>query len=497
MTPRIGSLFSGAGGLDLAVEAVFGGSTVWHCENNSAASTVLASRWPGVPNLGDITKVDWSTVEPVDVLAGGFPCQDISAAGRQAGMGAGTRSGLWSQMCDAVTSLRPQIVVIENVRNLLNARANRGVEPGQKDVGNNNPEPVLRGLGAVLGDLADIGYDAQWTTVAAADVGAPHKRERVFVIAHPCGQPIRQQSIPEPRLGGPSVAGQYHPTTAHPASDGRHEGRPESARIGRRSGAAVGSDRSLIPTPRASDAGPRGGTTGWGMRDWVRELLPTPSKADGDGGHLTRSGARSDELLLPGVARAYGRGQLLLMAGANLGSYSHRTGQPVEKPDNRTLRRPFMPTPRSSDCFGPGQHGVGGMDLRTTVTLLPTPMSRDGKGASNPDGRVRCGWLRTIGDDALPDAVARQRQWGKYEPAIHLWEQLTRPAPSPTEPNSKGKPRLAAPFAEWMMGWPAGWITDIDSVSRNDKLRIIGNGVVPQQAYAAILHLLNIEAVAS
>lgn len=77
-------MFSGAGGLDLAVEAVFGGRTVWHCEQDPAASKVLAYRWPGVPNLGDITAVDWSRVEPVDVLCGGFPCQDVSAAGRRA-----------------------------------------------------------------------------------------------------------------------------------------------------------------------------------------------------------------------------------------------------------------------------------------------------------------------------------------------------------------------------------------------------------------------------
>ncbi|MDM2321059.1 DNA cytosine methyltransferase [Mycobacteroides abscessus] len=91
MTPRIGSLFSGAGGLDLAVEHV---------------------HWPGVPNLGDITAVDWSAVEPVDVLCGGFPCQDVSAAGRRAGIASGTRSGLWLEYAEAINQLRPQLVVI-------------------------------------------------------------------------------------------------------------------------------------------------------------------------------------------------------------------------------------------------------------------------------------------------------------------------------------------------------------------------------------------------
>lgn len=97
MTPRIGSLFTGARGLDMAVESVFGGETVWMVENNQAAATVLEHRAPGTPNLGDITAVDWAyvaEVAPIEVLCGGFPCQDVSAAGRCAGIAAGTRSGL-------------------------------------------------------------------------------------------------------------------------------------------------------------------------------------------------------------------------------------------------------------------------------------------------------------------------------------------------------------------------------------------------------------------
>jgi len=87
-------------------------------------------------------------------------------------------------------------------------------------------------------------------------------------------------------------------------------------------------------------------------------------------------------------------------------------------------------------------------------------------------------------------------QWGKYEAAILRWEALTRPAPAPTEPNKNGNPRLAAAFSEWMMGWPAGWVTDpAIGISRNDQLRIIGNGVVPQQAIAALNRLLGIAEV--
>lgn len=114
---RLGSLFSGVGGLDLAVEEVFGAETVWQVEFDASASTVLEKRF-GVPNYRDVTKVDWSKVPPVDVLCGGFPCQDLSAAGRKAGLATGTRSGLWSYFAEAIDVLRPQYVIIENVRGL-------------------------------------------------------------------------------------------------------------------------------------------------------------------------------------------------------------------------------------------------------------------------------------------------------------------------------------------------------------------------------------------
>lgn len=127
---RIGSLFSGYGGLDLAVEHVFGGRTVWFSELNPAPAHVFAHHWPGVPNLGDITQIDWRQAEPVDVLCGGFPCQDVSTVGKRAGLAPGTRSGLWAQMATAIDVLQPEWVVAENVRGLLSATARR---PEPKD----------------------------------------------------------------------------------------------------------------------------------------------------------------------------------------------------------------------------------------------------------------------------------------------------------------------------------------------------------------------------
>jgi DNA (cytosine-5)-methyltransferase 1 len=184
---KIGSLFSGYGGLDLAVMNVTGAEVAWHCEWEDAPSKILDKHFPGVPNYRDVSKVDFTSVEPVDILTGGFPCQDLSLAGKRAGMKDGTRSGLWSEFARAIEEIKPRLVVIENVRGLLSATAtNPNLEPCAWCMGETGDgEPALRALGAVLGDLADIGYDAKWTGVRAADAGAPHNRFRVFIIAYP------------------------------------------------------------------------------------------------------------------------------------------------------------------------------------------------------------------------------------------------------------------------------------------------------------------------
>ena len=189
---KIGSLFSGYGGLDMAVEAVTGARHAWFVEFDDAPSQILAHHWPDVPNYGDVTKVDWSEIEQVDIITGGSPCQDLSAAGKRAGMTEGTRSNLWVNMREAIATIRPQLVVWENVLGALSAPAESesdnattsGMEPG----GGLLAAPRgghLRALGRVLGDLTEIGYDAEWTTLRASDIGAPHHRARVFLIAWP------------------------------------------------------------------------------------------------------------------------------------------------------------------------------------------------------------------------------------------------------------------------------------------------------------------------
>jgi DNA (cytosine-5)-methyltransferase 1 len=103
---KSGSLFSGYLGLDMAANAFFGAEASWVSDIDKGACKILAHHWPDIPNLGDITTVDWSQVEPVDILTGGFPCQDLSAAGKRAGMRPGTRSGLWSHMAYAIRAAR-------------------------------------------------------------------------------------------------------------------------------------------------------------------------------------------------------------------------------------------------------------------------------------------------------------------------------------------------------------------------------------------------------
>jgi DNA (cytosine-5)-methyltransferase 1 len=185
---KIGSLFSGYGGLDLAVSKVLNAEVVWHCEWEDAPSKVLEANFPGVPNYRDVSQVDWHSVEPVDILTGGFPCQDLSLAGKRAGLQEGTRSGLWSEFHKAIEILRPSLVVIKNVRGLLSAKADSGLEYGPEIMDQAERGAVLRALGAVLGDLADIGYDAKWRGIRASDAGAPHQRFRVFIVARPSMQ---------------------------------------------------------------------------------------------------------------------------------------------------------------------------------------------------------------------------------------------------------------------------------------------------------------------
>jgi DNA (cytosine-5)-methyltransferase 1 len=184
---RVGSLFSGYGGLDLAVIELLDAEMAWHCEWEEAPSKILEKHFPGVPNYRDVTKVDFLAIEKIDILTGGFPCQDLSLAGKRAGLKEGTRSGLWHEFARAIEELQPKLVVIENVRGLLSAKADNGMEYSQEDLDDWGHRPVFTAIQAVLGSLADIGYDAKWTGLRASDTGAAHNRFRMFIIAFPKG----------------------------------------------------------------------------------------------------------------------------------------------------------------------------------------------------------------------------------------------------------------------------------------------------------------------
>ena len=183
MTIKLGEICAGYGGLGLGLGLLADVDTRWVADVDAGPSRILARHWPDAPNLGDITRINWTTVEPVDVIAGGTPCQDLSNAGHRAGMRPGTRSGIWESMAHAIKEIAPNVVVWENVVGARSAAAYSRLESGPGCLGGGADRPVLRALGRVVGDLAGLGYDAAWESLRASDVGAPHRRERVFVLA--------------------------------------------------------------------------------------------------------------------------------------------------------------------------------------------------------------------------------------------------------------------------------------------------------------------------
>lgn len=184
----VGSIFSGIGGIELGLERVE--MTVrWQVEIDDYCKTVLQKHWPGVKRYGNIREIDWNGVERVDLICGGFPCPPVSTAGRR--RGSSDKRWMWPEFVRCIRALKPRWVLVENVCGLLS-------------VGNGQE------FGEILRDLAESGYDAEWCVLGAKDAGAPHKRERVFILAYP-ERHGRKHSIEPQEEGNRTPAAQERP----------------------------------------------------------------------------------------------------------------------------------------------------------------------------------------------------------------------------------------------------------------------------------------------
>ena len=477
MTLTVGSLFAGYGGIELALASVLDVRPAWFVEFDKAPSKVLAHHWPTVPNHGDVTKVDWSSVEPVDIITGGSPCQDLSHAGKRAGMTEGTRSNLWVAMREAIATIRPRLVVWENVRGAFSAPADSALEPCSGCVGDGDDGPVLRALGRVLGDLADLGYDCRWYGLRAADVGAAHGRFRVFLFATPVNasglgglETVQHDGCASAGSHGASVldepdrdalrSGPHRGLTLLPTPVADNSRGLPSASTDYASLANVAA--SLLPTPRATRGGSSTETTA---------LLPTPRATDGTRGGPNQRGSSGD-LMLPSAV------SLLPTPAVN----DMGAGETVDEWDAWT--------DRMKAAHGNG-NGHGKSLAIEAQRLLPTPRAGE-PDVCSADFNPSLNQVVTQ-TPPIPAKPGRNRTsyvtppWGDYAPAIARAEQaIGRPAPPPTEPGPKGTPRLSARFVEWLMCLPEGWVTDVTGLTRNELLKMLGNGVVPAQCAAAL-----------
>ena len=336
---RIGSLCTGYGGLDMAAEAFFNAETLWTCEFDKHASKVIEERIKK-PNHGDLKLTDWSKVEPIDILTAGYPCQPFSHAGLR--KGADDERHLWPHIKDIIGILRPQFVILENVRGHFGL-----------------------GFREVLGDLTCIGYDARWKLIRASEVGAPHRRERLFILAYPNSSRRTRTEPSDLQTQQPRDSG--HNFNEYPQTNGQR----------------------------------------WSLgQNYGNEVETTTANTDG----IPYDDARRADRSLPNQA-----------------------GEILNRPDRAESRRSPEVIPNTDN--GGGVWTMQGLSQR-------------------------------------------------YDPRRPMYLQEVPP------PLDQGK--LNVKFVEYMMGLPSGWITDLD-LPRSQMLKILGNGVVPQQAYRALELLMGYE----
>lgn len=400
MNLKIGSLFSGGlGGLEYGLEAAGLGHTIWQCEIDPEARRNLRRHWPGVPQYDDVRTLNGREVEPVDILCGGFPCVGTSSAGKGHGLD-DPRSGLWREYARLIGEFRPRYVVIENT-----------------------PLLPTRGLEQVLQDLANHGYDAFWFHLRASDVGAPHKRQRIFIVAWrrelADSRSVRLEGL-EPN--GPTPETVERSRRAE-VVDAHGRGRDERARQGHLNGGRhrpsdPGSDTQL-GLARGVDAERQGGAG-----DVAREA----GRAQGEGLQHERGGDDA------GDSGQDGREAL---------DHAHGDG-----PQGQRLRGILdgVGSPYGDHAHGPSRSAAE-LEARLGEHVWPP----------GPDDRD--GWREHLKrfPYRAPAALA--------PPAKPVSKRLARPMLNPV-------------FVESLMGVPEDWT----SGKRKDRLIHLGNGVVPHVA---------------
>ena len=344
---KIGSICSGYGGLDMAVEAYFDAKTIWMADIDKSAAKAISENW-NLPNLGDIKNIDWLQVEPIDILTAGYPCQPFSNAGKR--QGEKDARHLWPFIKEIISILRPSVVVLENVRGHLTL-----------------------GFKEVLKDLAEIRYDAKWGIIRASDVGAPHQRARLFIIAY-----SDSDARSQPRRADRNISSQGS-EIEHRTDRKEHWG----------------------STAIISDSDDERG---------IRDRERPQSRYDG-------GGEEDNYVQSP---NPYGFGQSL---GTNESRQERNKGE-----------------------------------SQYEFTVL-------GAFSSNADDKQ-------LSPDRTVSKLGRRFDT--------RFEMSMRAVPHPLVDG-----KLNTKFVEYMMGLPEGWVTNLP-LSRAQQFKLLGNGVVPQQAYYAL-----------
>lgn len=277
----LGSLCSGFGGLDIAAAGVFAAELAWWSDIDPGAVAVMEHHHPGLPNIGDITRADWASIPPVDVITAGYPCQPFSNAGPR--KGADDARNLWPFIAQAISVLRPQFAVLENV-----------------------PGHLRRGFDRVCADLAELGYDTTWTLIRASDIGAAHQRRRLFALAWPYTAAAAVAADTAGARRGPAGSIRSGPpprpgTSGQPAGCGERGGQAPAHPDG------LGCEELHPPHPGRRPSLP----------DAVLRLLPTPRATDGEKGGPNQRGSSGDPMLPTVVHRLTGGNTNRPFAGGN------------------------------------------------------------------------------------------------------------------------------------------------------------------------------------